>query len=180
MDAHELREYLDDAPGANPAGDIDREALPRELVDDCPTSSCTQFAARSSTSSASCTARNSGRDRQAPSLQLTLSTLSRLVRDAGRSPPPESARLRSSLTGPPSFLRLTFVRLQGVHNARDVAFRATATPRCRCSTTSRCSRTRRRRHSTLGQINPARFEGGRGLSSGRGARRHQRSTSRLA
>jgi len=34
MDAHQLRQDLDDPPGPNPAGDIDRQALARELVDD--------------------------------------------------------------------------------------------------------------------------------------------------
>ena len=34
VDAHELRQHLDDAAGSNAAGDVDRQAFPRELVDD--------------------------------------------------------------------------------------------------------------------------------------------------
>ena len=34
LDAHELREQLDDAPGPNPAGNVDRQAFAGELIDD--------------------------------------------------------------------------------------------------------------------------------------------------
>jgi putative transposase len=45
-----------------------------------------------------------------------------------------------------------------VKSERGERFETTRMPRRPCSTTSRCSKKQRRRHSTLGQISPAEFE----------------------